>query len=77
MDCGQASCRSSTSGCVAVSIKLARPLIMAACRDAANRRMRKAGRSAWDETDYDHACDLFWRLTCEQGKQRLRGRAVK
>lgn len=30
--------------------------------DAGSRRMREAGRSAWDAGDYDAACDEFDRL---------------
>lgn len=34
-------------------------LAMAASKDAANRRARKAGRAAWNADDYDHAVDTF------------------
>ena len=37
-------------------------LAMAAARDLANRRAAKAGRKAWDETDYNAAVDEFNRL---------------
>jgi hypothetical protein len=34
----------------------------AAATDAANRRMRKAGRSSWNQADYNHACKVFAKL---------------
>lgn len=37
-------------------------LARAASQDAANRRMRKAGRKAWSRGDYNHAIDEFNRL---------------
>jgi hypothetical protein len=37
-------------------------LAMAAGRDAGNRSMRKAGRSAWSEEDRDAAYEEFERL---------------
>jgi hypothetical protein len=37
-------------------------LARAASMDAANRRMRAAGRTAWDEDDFNHASDVFAQL---------------
>jgi hypothetical protein len=37
-------------------------LAMAAGKDAANARMRKAGRSKWNRADYNEACRTFNRL---------------
>jgi hypothetical protein len=37
-------------------------LAMAAGRDAANRQMRKAGRTAWNEDDWNTAASLVQRL---------------
>lgn len=37
-------------------------LAMAAGRDAANRRMRKAGRTKWTRGDYNEAARTFARL---------------
>ena len=34
-------------------------LARAAATDAANKRMRQAGRSAWDADDFDHAADTM------------------
>ena len=34
-------------------------IAMAAGQDAANRHMKKAGRTAWDESDYAVACETF------------------
>ena len=48
-------------------------LAMAAAQDAANRRMRAAGREAWDEGDYAVACDTFERL---YGPQMRTGEGV-
>lgn len=36
-------------------MKITYGVAMAAGQDAANRRMRKAGRTAWDATDYNFA----------------------
>jgi hypothetical protein len=41
---------------------MAYALAMAAARDAANRQMRAAGRTAWSEDDYELACATFERL---------------
>lgn len=43
-------------------MKLTYELAMAAGRDAANRNMRKAGRSVWNEDDYNVAIDTYTRL---------------
>lgn len=37
-------------------------LLMAASRDAGNASMRKAGRTAWNEDDFDAACEASDRL---------------
>jgi hypothetical protein len=37
-------------------------IAMAASRDAANKSMRAAGRSAWNDDDYALACDTFAQL---------------
>lgn len=37
-------------------------LAIAAGRDAANRRMQKAGRIAWNRADYNHAARVVARL---------------
>lgn len=41
---------------------LTRQLAWAAATDAANDRMRKAGRSTWTKGDYNTACRVFARL---------------
>jgi hypothetical protein len=41
-------------------------LAMAAARDAGNRSMRKAGRTAWAVADYNVACAEFERLWPEE-----------
>lgn len=43
-------------------MRLTRDLAWAAATDAANRQMRKAGRTAWSEADYDLAVTTFNRL---------------
>lgn len=43
---------------IEMTIELAR----AAAWDAADKRMRKAGRSQWTRGDYNHACREFERL---------------
>jgi hypothetical protein len=43
-------------------IEMTYKLAMAAGRDAANRQMRAAGRSAWNEDDCALACATFDRL---------------
>ena len=37
-------------------------LAMAAGKDAANRRMRAAGRNKWNEGDWNLMCETFERL---------------
>lgn len=44
------------------AITLTRELARAASCDAANRQMRAAGRTAWNEDDADLACAEFERL---------------
>ena len=39
----------------------------AAGADAANRRMRKAGRSGWTAADYDYAVDVMRRVLKQLG----------
>ena len=43
-------------------IELTRDLAWSASLDAGNRSMRKAGRTAWNEDDYNTAVDEFNRL---------------
>jgi len=43
-------------------VKLTRDLAWAAATDAANRRMRQQGRTAWDEDDYALAVATLSRL---------------
>jgi hypothetical protein len=43
-------------------IKLDRDIARAAAHDAADRQMRKAGRSKWSKSDYNLACAEFSRL---------------
>ena len=44
-------------------------VILARCagEDAANRRMRKAGRKAWSEADYDHAVGVTEKFLTDLG----------
>jgi hypothetical protein len=35
--------------------------------DAANRRMRKAGRRSWTAADYDHAVDVMHHVLAQLG----------
>lgn len=44
------------------------PLLMAASRDAGNASMRKAGRTAWNEDDWNAACEVSDRLWPMLGK---------
>lgn len=37
-------------------------IAMACAKDAANRKMRAAGRKGWDVDDYNQMCDTFDRL---------------
>lgn len=41
---------------------MTRTLAYAAGRDAANRRMQKAGRTKWNAADFNHAARTFARL---------------
>jgi hypothetical protein len=43
-------------------ITMAYEIAMAAGRDAANARMRKAGRTKWNRADYNEAVRTFNRL---------------
>ena len=45
-------------------------LAMAAGRDAANRQMRAAKRTAWNEDDYNRAVEVFWQLYCDKEQSR-------
>jgi hypothetical protein len=36
--------------------------IQAAARDAGNKSMRRAGRTEWDENDWNCACALYAKL---------------
>ena len=49
---------------------LTRGLAYAAATDAGNRSMRKAGRSAWNEDDYNAAVTEFTRLWPEEKEQQ-------
>jgi hypothetical protein len=49
------------------SYKEAVQLARCAGEDAANRRMRKAGRKAWSDTDYAHAVRVTERLLVDLG----------
>jgi hypothetical protein len=52
----------------------------AAGRDEGNRSMRAAGRSAWNEDDWNAACETFDRLMALAGEPaplRLRSRAPR
>ena len=37
-------------------------LAMACSRDSANRRMRKQGRTTWNKSDWNHACEVFEKI---------------
>jgi hypothetical protein len=55
-----------------------RKIAYAAGWDAGNRSMRAGGRTAWDEGDWDAACEVFDRLMDLAGEPipfRLRGAA--
>jgi len=45
-----------------MAVTLTRALAWAAATDEANRHMRRNGRSAWNEDDYNVACEAFYRL---------------
>jgi len=47
--------------------KRAVQLARCAGEDAANRRMRKAGRKAWSEADHDHALRVTEKLLVDLG----------
>jgi hypothetical protein len=47
--------------------KQAVQLARCAGEDAANRRMRKAGRKAWAEADYDHAVSVTEKFLVDLG----------
>lgn len=49
------------------SYKEALQLARCAGEDAANRRMRKAGRKAWSAIDHDHAASVTERLLADLG----------
>jgi hypothetical protein len=49
------------------SYKEAVQLARCAGEDAANRRMRKAGRKAWSEADLDHAASLTENVLADLG----------
>ena len=49
------------------SYKEAVDLARSAGEDAANRRMRKAGRKAWSEVDHDHAACLTENILADLG----------
>jgi hypothetical protein len=42
--------------------KIARAAAWAAATDAGNRSMRAGNRTAWNEDDYNAACEEFYRL---------------
>lgn len=44
------------------AIQITRELANASAMDAANRQMRKAGRKAWNEDDYNLSVSTFNRL---------------
>lgn len=44
------------------AITVTREIAWAASLDEGNRCMRRGGRKAWNEDDYNAACDLFDRL---------------
>ena len=47
---------------MAKPITMTYSLAMAAGQDAGNRSMRRAGRSKWDESDWNAAAETFARL---------------
>jgi hypothetical protein len=49
------------------SYRQALRIARSAGEDAANRRMRKAGRRRWTAADYDHAVDVMNRLLEQLG----------
>lgn len=68
--------RPGSGGRVVVDAAIAR----AAGWDAGDRSMRAAGRSAWNEDDWNAACETFDRLMALAGEPaplRLRSRASR
>lgn len=61
-------------------IQMTYQLAMAIGQDAANLRMRKAGRTAWNEEDYNAACEAqekaLW-LCDDETKLRMFGTTNK
>jgi hypothetical protein len=49
------------------SFRQALRIARSAGEDAANRRMRKAGRRCWSAADYDHAVDVLNRVLDQLG----------
>ena len=49
------------------SYRQALRIARSAGEDAANRRMRKAGRRRWTAADYDHAVDVMNRVLGQLG----------
>ena len=49
------------------SYRQALRIARSAGEDAANRRMRKAGRRCWTAADYDHAVDVMNRVLGQLG----------
>ena len=47
-------------------IAMTQELARAAAWDAGNRHMREHGRTAWNEDDYNAACEFFERLWLER-----------
>lgn len=68
--------RPQIGGRIAVDAKIAH----AAGWDAADRSMRAAGRTAWNEDDWNAACETFDRLMALAGEPapfRLRSQAAR
>lgn len=42
---------------------------LAAAKDSGNRHMKKAGRTAWNESDWNAACQTLNALFCPNGKE--------
>ncbi|HEX6001001.1 MAG TPA: hypothetical protein VFZ16_16655 [Hyphomicrobiaceae bacterium] len=49
------------------SYKQALRIARSAGEDAANRRMRRAGRRCWSAADYDHAIDIMHGVLAQLG----------
>ena len=58
---------------VEISEKLAR----AASLDAANRQMRDAGRTSWNEDDWNLACEVFGRLMAYEANELRRKLSIE